>query len=275
MKKFFFVLVLLILFYSCQKPTTIEIEQKEIFLKFKEDSVQLKVKVLDKKGKIIQKAKCEFSSDNPSIATVDQNGKVSAVGSGETEIKARYKKLIASVPVKVLILKTLKLDFPIAGVYEAQGPTNSKFKLLITAKDEKGQDVDPEVLSFTSSNPAVATVDKDGTLNLLSDGITTITASFGKTKASIDVPVTILRPVAIKVDVPVFAINVGDTAFLPFTIISSKGTTLIDYPVKIEFEKDGIAQADQMGKVTGLAKGSTKVKISAEEASNTITLIVK
>lgn len=277
MKKFFYLLsVISILFLlSCKTPVSLKVEPKEIFFLDKDANVTLKIQAFDKNGKEVKKVKYEFVSHNSSVANIDNTGKITAVGSGETEVEIRTKKISVVVPVKVTIAHILKLDFPNAGVFDVQGPEKSVYKLRVIAKNEKGQDIDLSNVKFNSSDNNVATVNEKGELTLLNDGKTIVTAKHGKKKATLEVPVTILRPSAVKVDVPRLSINVGETSYLPFSVISTKGTTLIDFPVKVEFEKEGIATADPVGKVTGIAKGTTKVKIYAGDSSNTLILTVK
>ncbi|MFB3850476.1 MAG: Ig-like domain-containing protein [Acidobacteriota bacterium] len=277
MKRFFYFLsVVSILFLlSCKTPVSLKVEPKEVVLFDKDATVSLKIQALDKNGEEVKKVKYEFVSQNSSVANIDNTGKITAVGSGETAVEIRTKKISEVVPVKVIIADVLKMEFSIPGVFDVQGPEKSVYKLLVTAKNEKGQDIDVSLLKFTSSDNNVATVNEKGELTLLNDGKTVITAQLGKKKATLEVPVTILRPSAVKVDSPRFSINVGETTYLPFSVISTKGTTLIDFPVKVEFEKDGIATADEVGKVTGISKGTTKVTIYAGDSSNTLTLTVK
>lgn len=277
MKRFFYFLsVVSILFLlSCKTPVSLKVEPKEVVLFDKDATVSLKIQAFDKNGAEVKKVKYEFVSQNSSVANIDNTGKITAVGSGETAVEIRTKKISEVVPVKVVIANVLKLEFAIPGVFDVQGPEKSVYKLLVIAKNEKGQDIDLSLLKFSSSDNNVATVNEKGELTLLNDGKTIITAQLGKKKATLEVPVTILRPSAIKVDTPRFSINVGETSYLPFSVISTKGTTLIDFPVKVEFDQQGIATADEVGKVTGIAKGTTKVTIYAGDSSNTLTLTVK
>lgn len=264
-----------VMFGCFQTPTELKIEPSKIDLYDQGGTVNMRVSVLDKKKEPITKAKPVFSSDNDSVAGVDASGKVTAQSSGTTQIKVEYKKLSATIPVNVVIVDVLKLEFATPGIYEAMGPENSLFKLNVIAKNESGNDVDHSILKFNSSDQKIATVSASGELTLLGDGTTTITAMVGKKRATLEIPVTILRPSAIKVDAARFSVAAGETAYLPFTVISTKGTPLVSFPVKVEFEKEGIATANEVGQVTGVARGTTNVTVRAGEASNTLTLQVK
>lgn len=269
-----FVIVLL-MFLSCKTPVSLKVEPKEVVLYDKDATVSLKVQAFDKNNEEVKKVKYEFVSQNSSIASVDNTGKITAKGSGETAIEIRAKEISEVVKVKINIAETLKLELPTEGLFEVEGPENSVHQLLVTAKNEKGQDLDLSLLKFNTSDKNIATVNEKGEITIINDGKAIITAELGKKKASLEIPVTILRPSAVKVDTPRFSINVGETAYLPFSVISTKGTLLVDFPVKVVFEQEGIATADEVGKVTGVAKGTTKVTIYAGDSSNTLTLTVK
>lgn len=276
LSKLFSLLILCAAMTACfQTPTEIEIKQDRIDIFDANGSVTLAPTVKDKKGKAIAKAKLKYSSDDASIASVDAVGKVTAKSSGNTNINIQCKKLSKTIPVTVMIVDKLKIEYSTPGIYEAMGPEKSAFPLSVTVKNERGEDVDLSVLKLSSSDPGVATVDEKGVMTLLGDGTVKITVSVGKQKASLDIPVTVLRPSAVKVDYPRFVVGVGQTAYLPYTIISTKGTPLIMFPVKVEFEKEGLATADEVGQVTGIARGTTGVTVRAGEATNTLTLTVK
>jgi uncharacterized protein YjdB len=269
------VISLVFLLGCFQTPTEIKIEPQKVELYEQGGTAALRITVSDQKGKTIDKVKLQYSCEDNSIASVDETGKVTAQMSGETNITVSTKKISKTVPVFVRIVDKLKLDFPTPGVYEAMGPEKSVLKLLVTARNENGNDVDLSILKFKSSDPKIASVNGQGELTILNDGKVTITAEIGKKKVTLDVPVMVLRPSAIKVDSPRFSVGTGETAFLPFTVISTKGTALPGYPVKVVFDKEGIASADEKGNVTGIAKGTAIVTITAGEAVNTLTLQVR
>ncbi len=274
--RLFSMLILCAAMTGCfQTPTEIEVKQDKIEIYDANSTVSVVATVKDKKGKQIQKAKPKYTSDDASIASVDAIGKITAKSSGKTNINIQYKKLSKTIAVTVIIVDKLKLEYSTPGIYEAMGPEKSTFKLSVIAKNERGEDVDPSVLKLISSDTKIATVDNNGEMTLLDDGTAKITASVGKQKATLDVPVIVLRPSAVKIDSPRFTVAMGQTAYLPFTVISTKGTPLVTYPVKVEFEKEGLATADEAGQVTGVARGTTNVTVRAGEATNTLTLTVR
>ena len=108
----------------------------------------------------------EFSSAGTSIATVDENGVVTALKKGEVYIKAMatdgsgvYER--CHVVVEQLVTK-VKITAPSAEM--APGET-MQLKVTLTPQDANDQTV-----SYTSSNPGVLTVDEKGLVTAVASG---------------------------------------------------------------------------------------------------------
>jgi len=124
-----------------------------------------------------------WSSSNPAAATVDANGKVTAVGGGTATItaKAGAKTATCEVTVNVSVTgitlnkSTLKLD---------EGQT---FTLVATVLPSDATD---KTVTWTSSDPAVATVE-GGVVKAIKVGTATITAKAGDKTATCEVTVDV------------------------------------------------------------------------------------
>ncbi|MDE5870530.1 MAG: C10 family peptidase, partial [Muribaculaceae bacterium] len=117
-----------------------------------------------------------WSSSNPEIANVDQNGLVTSFASGEVVITvkaASYEEISASCKItvkdKVIEAEGISLDKTEATLTEGEALT-----LTATIDPETTTD---KTLTWTSSNPEVAAVDGNGTVTALKPGTTTITVS--------------------------------------------------------------------------------------------------
>jgi len=146
------------------------------------------------------KAKVEWTTDDPSVATV-KGGKVTAVGPGECSITAfvavgETNYLLSSrvsviIPVTELNIVNRKVELPLG---ETTVPE-------VVFKPENATCRD---LVWTTSNPNVATVAADGTITAISCGTAKITAKSAqgtKNKPSISMNVTVTNPVQ-KIDMP-------------------------------------------------------------------------
>jgi len=142
------------------------------------------------------KAAVTYTSQNPSIATVDAAGIVTAVAEGETTITATLANgSSASRKVKVLpFIRTITLNASSIKV-KHDGGTKT-----LTATITPSTATEP--LVWTSSDPSIATVDSNGVVKGLKDGTVTITCEsrYGGVKASCKVKVCNLVQVALTFD---------------------------------------------------------------------------
>lgn len=122
--------------------------------------------------------KFEWKSSNEKVATIDEDGVVTAVGEGETEIQAVCKRetLACKVKVKEMTLsvtKKLSLD---------EGE-DQKLEVTTNLKGAKNDVV------YKSSNKKVATVNKKGKVTAVGSGKATITAELAGKTAKCEVKV--------------------------------------------------------------------------------------
>jgi uncharacterized protein YjdB len=260
----------LILGTACSKPTKVQVSPKEFVLHDPGGSKVVTATVLDQKDRPMAKAVVKFSSSAPEVAEVDAGGKVTAKGSGEAVITASCGKASASSEAHVRLVTSLKLALPDSG---ASGPAGSAVDLKVEAKNERGEAADLSDAVFKSSDPRVALVDKSGRMTLLTSGVTEVQASIGKASAKLTVPVRIEVPAAVKVETPTQTVALGETKPLEFTVLSDMGRPLA-FPVALATSSDKIASVDEMGNVTGVARGTATITITAGTASNSVRVVV-
>ena len=118
-----------------------------------------------------EKLTIEWTSSNEDVATVDENGVVTAVGAGEADITAAVQDAdISSVThVKVVILPT-GVDAPDTLELYTNGESEKSLDAKIVPEDAT------EVkLAYESSDESVATVDETGKVTAVANGECTIT----------------------------------------------------------------------------------------------------
>lgn len=125
----------------------------------------------EKIAEAAEKLTLEWTSSNEDVATVDENGMVTAVGAGEADITASIKdaNISSTTHVKVVILPT-DVDAPDALELYTNGENEKELNAKIVPEDAT------EVkLTYTSSDESVATVDENGLVTAVADGECTIT----------------------------------------------------------------------------------------------------
>lgn len=126
-----------------------------------------------------------FSSDT-SIATIDNNGKVSALAEGITTITARITDShdgdtfeIITVSAGVQVLVRPKNSIPITGIKIIEGKSTfyEGEQGIYTAEITPANYTASNKVTWISSNPSIATIDQLGNITAISTGTTTISAS--------------------------------------------------------------------------------------------------
>jgi alpha-tubulin suppressor-like RCC1 family protein/uncharacterized protein YjdB len=129
------------------------------------------------------------------------------------------------------------------------------------------------VITWTSSNPAVASVGARGRVTAISPGAATITASSGGKSASVAIEI---RAVVAGVEVSPSAFNLlqGGTRQLTATVRSADGTVLDGRDVTWESSDVSIATVSSAGIVMALATGTVTITATSEGRSGMATVVV-
>ena len=211
-----------------------------------------------------QQEQVSWSSSDPTVATVDNQGHVNAIGAGTTDIKVSLEGFSASckitviVPVTSIVLNKSSL--------ELRKGTTETLVATIYPSDATNQSV-----SWSSSDISVATVDDKGMVSAVEGGSATITArtNNGKTAAC---SVTVTTPVTgVSLNESSLKLNPGESATLVATVLPS---TAGNKSVTWSSNNNDIATVDQNGVVTGVANGTAIIIVSTEEGNKMATCTI-
>ena len=115
----------------------------------------------------------EWSSDNDDVATVDENGKVTAVSVGKANITATSTAdqiISASCEVTVVPVKETGITLDKTEIVLKPNQTETRAATI------EPQNAGDTTVEWTSDNPDVATVDNNGAVTAVAPGEATITA---------------------------------------------------------------------------------------------------
>jgi len=186
-----------------------------------------------------------WDSDDTSVVTVDQSGLVTAVGLGQATIIA----MADGISEECLVTVSPK---HVAGVTlnKTSESLHAGDTLSLSAKVSPADATYPNV-KWTSSDPAVAAVDRRGTVTAACIGCTTITATADGRSASCTVTVEPVPVISIRLDRSSAALMAGDTITLSATVLPDNA----DCKLTWASGNPGIATVDQNGRVTAVAQG--------------------
>lgn len=149
-------------------------------------TVQLNATVKDGKNQIVPDAIVNWSSSNPSVASVSSQGLVTARSNGTATIRAASgaKSFSASITVaqSATTIKITPVDPPSITV----GRT---LRLTATVRDPQNYPISTARVNWSSINTSVATVNSTGLVSARDEGQTSIRATAGRLSDSVTITV--------------------------------------------------------------------------------------
>lgn len=208
--------------------------------------------------------KVVYTSQNPSVATVNDAGKITAKAAGKTKItvKAGSKEKTIAVTVTKKAVKVKSLKIKKAALTMNKGTqTYVSYKVNPTGATT--------TLKWKSSNKKVAAVDQTGKIVAKKAGKATITVTANGKKAT--VKVSVVDPcTSVKVQSKL-TLKAGKSAKLKVT--TTPKTTGQKATFKSSNKK--VATVDSKGRVKALKKGTAKITVTVGKQKATCTVKVK
>lgn len=217
-----------------------------------------------------------WSSDKTSVATVDANGKVTAVAAGNAIItvttKDGSKTATCSVTVKASTIAVTSVEFPKSDTDIQIGSTLFAGS-IVTVKPDNATD---KSLSWSSSDTTIATVNSDGDIKGIAIGTTTITATSNSDptkKVSFLLTVRPPRVAVTNVTLNKTSLELmqGDTYTLTATVAPTDAT---NKAVTWATSDAAVASVSTSGVVTATGSGSATITVTTTDGSFKATCTV-
>ena len=234
-------------------------------------TVQLSAEVLDQLGRPMSGVSVTWSSGEASVATVDANGLVTAVGNGEVTITAAAGDASGTATITVQQSAQSVAVTPTFDTLTALGDTT---RLVATVRDEEGHVVpDPEV-SWSTRHTEVVTVDEDGLVTAVGNGRATITVGAGGAVATALVYV-IQMAHSVEVTPAVDTLTaLGDTVRFTAAAMDANGHAVADAEFAWSSGDERVLTVDADGLVTAVGNGSADVRATSNGGSGSASVVV-
>lgn len=205
-----------------------------------------------------------WKSSNTAVATVDKNGNIKTIKAGKTNITATTvngKTATCEVTVKDIAPTGLKLN-------KTATKINTGYTDKLTATVEPSNATN-KTITWTSSNKAVATVDKNGTVKGIKEGVATITAKTvnGKT-ATCKVTVEDIIPTGVELGITSASIEKDSSVNITATVSPSDAT---NKNVTWTSSDTKVATVDKNGSVKAISKGTATITCKTVAGGKTAT----
>ena len=227
----------------------------------------------EKVAKAAEKLTIEWTSSDESVATVDATGMVVAVSAGEADITASVTDSEMSAVCKVTV-KVAAKDITVPDNLDVKLNDGNETTVEATVSPADATDVK---VSYASTDEAVATVDKDGRVQVLQPGecdIVTILTQEDKKVVEKKTHIKAYYEVeGITLDKTEGILTAGNTVALNATVLPEE---IADETTVTWISSDEkVATVDENGKVTAIAAGEATITANAGEKSATYKLTVQ
>lgn len=227
----------------------------------------------EKLAKAASKLTVEWTSSDESVATVDATGMVVAVSAGEADITASVTDSEMSAVCKVTV-KVVAKDITVPDNLDVKLNDGNETTVETTVSPADATDVK---VSYTSTDEAVATVDKDGRVQVLQPGecdiVTTLTQEDKKVVEKKTHIKAYYEVEGITLDKTEGILTAGNTVALNATVLPEEIAD--ETTVTWTSSDEKVATVDENGKVTAIAAGEATITANAGEKSTTYKLTVQ
>ncbi len=224
----------------------------------------------DSAGNVLTGRLVTWSSSNNGVASVSSAGKVTGIADGTATITANIGGVAGSA--------TLTISSSPVGSVTVQPTTltltqNTSQQLSAVVRDVDDQ-ILPRLVTWSTSNPGLATVTAAGVVAGLNPGAVTITATSGGQSGTADVTVVKATVISLTLQPSPASIRVGTTMTVTATPKDASGLPLTGHVVTWKSSSNQIATVTSAGAVTGVAPGRATITATCEGVNATVTVDV-
>lgn len=194
-----------------------------------------------------------YSSSDPAVVMVDENGNIAAISAGTAEVALSSKdgKITASKTIEVVVTPT--------GITTTDALTLTAGEASTLETAVAPDDATHVAISYTSSNDAVATVSDAGEVTAVAAGDATITATVDGTALSAACKVTVLPAIeSVELNYTTLSLRPEGTAQLTYIVASEEA--LAD-TVTYASSDESVATVNADGNVTAVADGTATITV--------------
>lgn len=219
----------------------------------------------EKVAKAAEKLTIEWTSSDESVATVDATGMVVAVSAGEADITASVTDSEMSAVCKVTVIVAAK-DITVPDNLDVKLNDGNETTVEATVSPADATDVK---VSYASTDEAVATVDKDGRVQVLQPGECDITTTLMQDGEKVTEKTTHVKAFyeveSITLDSNEGKLTVGNSHTIKATVAPEE--VAAETTIEWSSSNEKVATVDENGKVTAIAAGEATITATAGEES--------
>ena len=219
----------------------------------------------EKLAKAASKLTVEWTSSDESVATVDATGMVVAISAGEADITASVTDSEMSAVCKVTV-KVAAKDITVPDNLDVKLNDGNETTVEATVSPADATDVE---VSYASTDEAIATVDKDGRVQVLQPGECDITTTLMQDGEKVTEKTTHVKAFyeveSITLDSNEGKLTVGNSHTIKATVAPEE--VAAETTIEWSSSNEKVATVDSNGKVTAVSSGNATITATAGEES--------
>jgi uncharacterized protein YjdB len=214
----------------------------------------------------------QWSSSATSIVTIDANGLGLGAAPGTSTVTATSGSIAGTASVTVTSATLVSLQIAPSNSSMAAGAVK-QFSAIGSFSDNSTQDLTQSVL-WTTSNPAVATINNVGTVNSLITGSTTITAASGAVSRSTTLTISTVKLVSITISPANARVEKHTSLLFTATGVYSDGSTSTLATVSWQSSKPQFANMRSTGILHAKKAGTLTLSATSSGITGSTTITV-
>ncbi|MDN5201353.1 Ig-like domain-containing protein [Fulvivirgaceae bacterium BMA10] len=273
----YLILLLVFICISCKKDeenapsvSNIDISPETPVLTSIGETIQLKAIAKDAGENIIKGKRFVWSSSDESIASINENGLVTANAKGTVRITATTDNISGSTNVSIEQHVSTILITPNSHMFVSLGETK---QFNAVPMDANGNVVRNATISWKSSNIVKASV-HDGLVTALRNGIVTISVNSGEITESFEVEID-QKTNSLSIIPEVATISLNSSLQLEGIANDALGNEIKNAEIVWSSSDESIAEIDPNGLITPLDSGAVIIKASSDGKTAMMQLTVE
>jgi len=233
---------------------------------------QLEASAKAANGDLLVGRRIAWTSLNTAVATVSSGGLVTTLTPGVASIQATSDGVsgTAVVTVRPMPVATVVVNPPTATTFVGTTQT-----FVAVTRDALGGALTDRSITWSSSNPAVATVSSSGAVTALAVGTTSIDATSEGVVGRATVTVLPIPVSSVVVTLPTAVMAIGAQQQALATTLDQNGSTLTGRAVVWNSSDASVAAVSASGAIAALSPGVVLISATSEGQTGSVTLTVQ
>ena len=236
------------------------------------ETVQLMATVRDQRNNVMTGQTVTWSSGDDAVATVSEEGLVTAVSNGMVDITAQSGSLssTATISVSEPVPTTIVID-PTSATLESIGETVQLTALVL---DQRENTMPDAMVTWSSGDEALATVDEAGLVTAVDNGMVDITAQSDEAMESVTITVSQVAAIITITPEMTTLTEFGETVQLEVVAEDANEVAIDEPSIAWTSSDETVATVDEAGLVTAVGNGMADITAQSGNAMQSVLVTV-